>query len=175
MADIPEFNQADYEIIETMGTGSYGAVYKAKEKATGKVLALKAVNLEEGENLEDALVEIRVLKDCDSQQITRYFNCYRQGLNKLFITMELCELGSVMSILQKKKMVGYPEPVIAYIVDGILRGLAYLHSHHKLHRDIKGGNILVNSKGEVKLADFGITAMLNATWGRRNTFIGSPY
>ena len=125
--------------------------------------------------MEDALVEIQVLRDCDSPYVTRYLSCYRQGIDKLYVVMELCEVGSVMGMLPKLGMQGFPEPTIAYIVYGVLKGLEYLHHAHKMHRDIKGGNVLANSKGEVKLADFGITAMLQATWGRRNTFIGSPY
>lgn len=131
--------------------------------------------MEEGESMDDALVEIQVLRDCDSPYVTKYLNCYRQGFDKLFVVMELCEVGSVMGILSKLNLSGFSEPAIAYIIYGVLKGLEYLHKSHKIHRDIKGGNILANLKGEVKLADFGITAVLQATWGRRNTFIGSPY
>jgi serine/threonine protein kinase len=158
-----------------MGSGSYGSVYKVKVKSTGELAALKSIEMEEGESMDDALTEIQVLRDCDSKYVTRYLNCYRLGFDKLFVVMELCEHGSIMSIMSKLSLATLPENSIAYGIYGTLLGLQYLHKAHKMHRDIKGGNVLVNGKGEVKLADFGITAMLNATWGRRNTFIGSPY
>ena len=148
---------------------------QVKEKKSGQIVALKTIELEEGESMEDALVEIRVLRDCDSPYVTKYINCYRQGFDKLYVVMELCEVGSVLGMLPKLHLSGFPEPTIAYIISGVLHGLDYLHKAHKMHRDIKACNVLCNSKGEVKLADFGITAMLAATWGRRNTFIGSPY
>ena len=116
-----------------------------------------------------------MLRDCDTPYITKYMNCYRQGVDKLYVLMELCEIGSVMGMLPKLGLQGFPEPTIAYIMYGVLNGLLYLHKNHKMHRDIKGGNVLVSTTGQIKLADFGITAMLDNTWGRRNTFIGSPY
>lgn len=173
--DIPVYDPKLFQTIEKIGSGSYGSVYKAKEVKTGLIVALKAIELEEGDSMADALVEIQVLKDCDNPYVTRYLSCYRQGYDKLYVAMELCELGSIISTFPKLKITGLPEPAIAYVLSGTLKGLEYLHKQHKIHRDIKGGNILVNNKGEIKLADFGITAMLNKTWGRRNTFIGSPY
>ncbi|KAH7818116.1 putative serine/threonine-protein kinase 3 [Monocercomonoides exilis] len=173
--DIPEYNPSLYEVVDKMGSGSYGSVYKVRVKSTGELAALKTIEMEEGESMDDALTEIQVLRDCDSPYVTRYLNCYRQGFDKLYVVMELCEIGSITSLMSKLSLPGLPEPTIAYVIMGTLQGLRYLHGQHKMHRDIKGGNVLVNKKGEVKLADFGITAMLNATWGRRNTFIGSPY
>lgn len=175
MADLPVYDPKLFQTIEKIGSGSYGSVFKAKEIKTGRIVALKAIELEEGDSMADALVEIQVLKDCDCDYVTRYLSCYRQGFDKLYVAMELCELGSIISTFPKLKIDGLPEPAIAYVIFGTLKGLEYMHKRHKIHRDIKGGNILVNNKGEIKLADFGITAMLNKTWGRRNTFIGSPY
>lgn len=175
MSEFPVYDPKLYETLEKMGVGSYGSVFKVKEVATGNIYALKAIELEEGDNLEDALIEIKVLRDCNSRFVTKYLHAYRQGYDKLFVVMELCELGSIVSCFPKLKIKGLPEPAVAYIMLGVLYGLDYLHKQHKIHRDIKGGNVLVNNKGEIKLADFGITAQLNKTWGRRNTFIGSPY
>lgn len=149
--DIKEFNPSEYEVIEKMGSGSYGSVFKVylkcfpficcsvyfnhvvsncnqvKVKKTGELAALKTIEMEEGESIEDALVEIQVLRDCHSEFVTRYLDCYRKGFDKLYVVMELCEVGSVMSILQKLQMPGFPEPTIAYITYGILKGLEYLH------------------------------------------------
>ncbi|KAK2958086.1 putative serine/threonine protein kinase [Blattamonas nauphoetae] len=173
--EVPIFDPKRYEIIKQMGSGTYGAVYKARDVTTGQFVALKSMEIEEDDSLEDALVEIQVMYECKSPFITKYLSCARQGYTKLFITMELCECGSVSGLVAKQPNKTLPENVIAFIIQCTLQGLDYLHKLHKIHRDIKGGNILITSHGEIKLADFGIAAMLASTMGRRNTFIGSPY
>jgi len=89
--------------------------------------------------------------------------------------MEYCGAGSVTDLVKSTKGQSLKEEWIAYICREILRGLSYLHSNKVIHRDIKGQNVLLTDNAEVKLVDFGVSAQLDRTIGRRNTFIGTPY
>uniref|UniRef100_A0A673IAW9 non-specific serine/threonine protein kinase n=1 Tax=Sinocyclocheilus rhinocerous TaxID=307959 RepID=A0A673IAW9_9TELE len=91
------------------------------------------------------------------------------------LVMEFCGAGSITDLVKNTKGNTLKEEWIAYISREILRGLAHLHAHHVIHRDIKGQNVLLTENAEVKLVDFGVSAQLDRTVGRRNTFIGTPY
>uniref|UniRef100_A0A671Y4J1 non-specific serine/threonine protein kinase n=1 Tax=Sparus aurata TaxID=8175 RepID=A0A671Y4J1_SPAAU len=95
--------------------------------------------------------------------------------HQLWLVMEYCGAGSVTDLVKKTKGNCLKEDWIAYICREVLRGLSHLHSHHVIHRDIKGQNVLLTENAEVKLVDFGVSAQLDKTIGRRNTFIGTPY
>ncbi|KAJ3429067.1 sterile20-like kinase isoform b-related [Anaeramoeba flamelloides] len=162
-----------FELIEERGKGSYGSVYKARQKATGEIVAIKMISLEEDEGLDDIKIEIEILKKCKHKNIVKYIGTYFKK-DTLWIVMEYCGAGSVSDLCQILEK-GLSEQQIAAIMYGSLQGLNYFHSNRKIHRDIKGGNILLNDKGEVKLADFGVSAQLSKTMSQRNTFIGTPY
>uniref|UniRef100_A0A452SMD6 non-specific serine/threonine protein kinase n=1 Tax=Ursus americanus TaxID=9643 RepID=A0A452SMD6_URSAM len=91
------------------------------------------------------------------------------------LVMEFCGAGSVTDLIKNTKGNTLKEEWIAYICREILRGLSHLHQHKVIHRDIKGQNVLLTENAEVKLVDFGVSAQLDRTVGRRNTFIGTPY
>ncbi|XP_048234777.1 serine/threonine-protein kinase 4 [Ricinus communis] len=114
-----------------------------------------------------------MLQQCSHPNVVRYLGSY-QGEEYLWIVMEYCGGGSVADLMNVTE-----EPLeeyqIAYICREALKGLAYLHSIFKVHRDIKGGNILLTEQGEVKLGDFGVAAQLTRTMSKRNTFIGTPH
>uniref|UniRef100_A0A8D1Z0C2 non-specific serine/threonine protein kinase n=1 Tax=Sus scrofa TaxID=9823 RepID=A0A8D1Z0C2_PIG len=95
--------------------------------------------------------------------------------DQLWLVMEFCGAGSITDLVKNTKGNTLKEDWIAYISREILRGLAHLHIHHVIHRDIKGQNVLLTENAEVKLVDFGVSAQLDRTVGRRNTFIGTPY
>ncbi|XP_073874423.1 misshapen-like kinase 1 isoform X34 [Macaca fascicularis] len=95
--------------------------------------------------------------------------------DQLWLVMEFCGAGSVTDLVKNTKGNALKEDCIAYICREILRGLAHLHAHKVIHRDIKGQNVLLTENAEVKLVDFGVSAQLDRTVGRRNTFIGTPY
>lgn len=113
-----------------------------------------------------------MLKTCRHANIVAYHGSYL-WLQKLWICMEFCGAGSLQDIYQVTGSLS--ELQISYVCREVLQGLAYLHSQKKIHRDIKGANILINDSGEVKLADFGISAQIGATLARRLSFIGTPY
>lgn len=155
--------------------GAFGAVYKARNRITSQLVAIKFINVEEVAALADVAKEIQVLDGCDHPNIVRYMGCYKPiGEQDLWIVMEYCGGGSVAEVI---RVLNRPlsEDQIALIVRESLQGLKYLHSKAIVHRDIKGGNILLTDAGEVKLADFGVAAQLFSTIAKRQTFVGTPY
>eukprot|EP00796_Vickermania_ingenoplastis_P007071 gene7071-5009_t len=160
-----------FETIETIGKGNYGVVVKARHRESGDIVAIKQTLLAELIDVESAVKEIRVMEACHHPNVVLYYGAYRTP-TALWVAMEYCDGGSI-DLVRKILKQNLPEPLIAYVAHEALCGLQYMHEHHKIHRDIKAGNILFNSKGEVKLADFGITAELNHTFSRRNSSWGT--
>ncbi|KAM7487511.1 hypothetical protein LguiB_024995 [Lonicera macranthoides] len=163
-----------YDLLHELGKGSYGSVYKARDLRTSEMVAIKVISLSEGEEgYEEIRGEIEMLQQCSHPNVVRYLGSY-QGEEYLWIVMEYCGGGSVADLMNVTD-----EPLeeyqIAYICREALKGLSYLHSIFKVHRDIKGGNILLTEQGEVKLGDFGVAAQLTRTMSKRNTFIGTPH
>ncbi|XP_029412414.1 mitogen-activated protein kinase kinase kinase kinase 1 isoform X4 [Nannospalax galili] len=145
---------------------------EARDKVSKDVVALKMVKMEPDDDVSTLQKEILMLKTCRHANIVAYHGSYL-WMQKLWICMEFCGAGSLQDIYQVTGSL--TELQIGYVCREVLQGLAYLHSQKKIHRDIKGANILINDAGEVKLADFGISAQIGATLARRLSFIGTPY
>uniref|UniRef100_A0A3B3YET2 non-specific serine/threonine protein kinase n=1 Tax=Poecilia mexicana TaxID=48701 RepID=A0A3B3YET2_9TELE len=125
--------------------------------------------------------EINMLKKYSNHRnIATYFGVFVKkqppGIDdQLWLVMEFCGAGSVTDLIKNTKGNSLKEDWNAYICREILRGLAHLHHHKVIHRDIKGQNVLLTENAEVKLVDFGVSAQMDRTVGKRNTFIGTPY
>ncbi|XP_022167502.1 serine/threonine-protein kinase 3 [Myzus persicae] len=160
-----------FDIICKLGEGSYGSVFKALHKESGQVLAIKQVPVDT--DLQEIIKEISIMQQCDSPYVVKYYGSYFKNTD-LWIVMEYCGAGSVSDIMRLRKKT-LSEDEIATILSDTLKGLEYLHLRRKIHRDIKAGNILLNSEGHAKLADFGVAGQLTDTMAKRNTVIGTPF
>ncbi|KAL0406780.1 UNVERIFIED_CONTAM: Serine/threonine-protein kinase [Sesamum latifolium] len=159
--------------LELIGRGSFGDVYRGFDKELKKEIAIKVIDLEESEDeIEDIQKEIAVLSECRSPYITEYYCSYLRQ-TKLWIVMEYMAGGSVADLIQPNQPLD--EGSIACITRDLLHAIEYLHNEGKIHRDIKAANILLTENGDVKVADFGVSAQLTRTISRRKTFVGTPF
>ncbi|CAB1336994.1 unnamed protein product [Coregonus sp. 'balchen'] len=160
---------------------------------TGQLAAIKVMDVTEAawpqtqgpaavpEEEEEIKLEINMLKTYSHHRnIATYYGAFVKKSpagqdDQLWLVMEYCGAGSVTDLVKKTKGNCLKEDWIAYICREVLRGLSHLHSYHVIHRDIKGQNVLLTENAEVKLVDFGVSAQLDRTVGKRNTFIGTPY
>uniref|UniRef100_A0A087XSY3 non-specific serine/threonine protein kinase n=1 Tax=Poecilia formosa TaxID=48698 RepID=A0A087XSY3_POEFO len=154
--------------------------FQGRHVKTGQLAAIKVMDVT-GDEEEEIKAEINMLKKYSHHRnIATYYGAFIKknppGMDdQLWLVMEFCGAGSVTDLIKNTKGNSLKEEWIAYICREILRGLTHLHQHKVIHRDIKGQNVLLTENAEVKLVDFGVSAQLDRTVGRRNTFIGTPY
>eukprot|EP00501_MAST-03F_sp_TOSAG23-6_P002249 GSMAST32.ASY1.ANO1.2349.1 assembled CDS len=159
-----------FKLLDRLGKGSFGAVYQAEHLETNQIVAIKVIRLPTHKGMKD---EIEMLRACSHPNIVRYIGTYYKE-NAVWITMEQCVYGSVSDIYNRRGIPFTPNE-ISIILQDSLRGLSYLHSKKIIHRDIKGGNILLASGGVAKMADFGVSTMLSGNVAKSSTFVGTPY
>ncbi|XP_030578950.1 mitogen-activated protein kinase kinase kinase kinase 2 [Archocentrus centrarchus] len=147
-------------------------VTQARNIRTSELAAIKIVKLDSGDDITPIQQEITMMKECKHKNIVAYFGSYHRN-TKLWICMEYCGGGSLQDIYHVTGPL--KEKQIAFVCRETLQGLYHLHETGKMHRDIKGANILLTERGDVKLADFGIAAEISASVAKRKSFIGTPY
>jgi len=168
---VPNSNPASqYTLLEKLGTGSFGTVWKAIHNDTKQIVAVKQIDLEDSDDdISEIQQEIANLAAFDSEYVTRYYGSFVVQY-KLWIIMEYLAGGSCLDLL---KPGAFGEAHIATLCRELLLGLDYLHSEGMIHRDIKAANVLLSASGKVKLADFGVAAQITNTL--RHTFVGTPF
>ncbi|KAG9262421.1 serine/threonine-protein kinase 10 isoform X1 [Astyanax mexicanus] len=162
-----------WQIVGELGDGAFGKVYKAQNKQSGILAAAKVIDTKTEEELEDYMVEIDILASCDHHHIVKLLDAFYYD-SKLWILIEFCAGGAVDAVMLELER-PLTEPQIRVVCRQTLEALLYLHEIKVIHRDLKAGNILLTLDGEVKLADFGVSAKNTKTLQRRDSFIGTPY
>ncbi|VDK41653.1 unnamed protein product [Taenia asiatica] len=160
----------DYKLIRSIGVGTYGEALRLNTK---DYAAVKIIKVDAKDDIKAVLQEIQTLRDCRHRNIVEFYDSYFRH-NKLWICMEFCGGYSMQDIYTNTRK-PVDEDCIAFLSRETLRGIAYMHSQGKIHRDIKGANILLCNDGAVKIADFGVAAQITHTIQRRNSLIGTPY
>ena len=173
---------AEWELLESIGEGTYGEVFKVRHKKTGEFAAAKIME-SINEVMEEIEEEYRILKELsDHPNLPKFNGIYAKKTSEgsdeqLWLVLELCSNGSVTDLAKSLIKMGrkLDESLIAYILRQTLLALEHLHKNHVMHRDIKGHNILITEAGVIKLVDFGVSAHLKSTMSRRNTSVGTPF
>ncbi|XP_061749360.1 myosin-IIIb-like isoform X2 [Nerophis ophidion] len=179
---------ANWDIVETIGKGTYGKVYRVTNKKDGSQAAVKVLdpinhtrhsNRDVDEEIE---AEYNIFRSLSNHpNVVKFYGMFYKSENvsggQLWLVLELCNGGSVTELIKGLLMRGQrlQEPVIAYILYSALLGLQHLHNNRIIHRDVKGNNILLTTEGGVKLVDFGVSAQLTSARLRRNTSVGTPF
>ncbi|XP_042544148.1 nik-related protein kinase [Dipodomys spectabilis] len=193
-----------FSLDKTIGLGTYGRIYLGLHEKTGAFTAVKVMNARKtplpeigrrvrvnkyqksvgwrySDEEEDLRTELNLLRKYSfHKNIVSFYGAFFKlsppgHRHQLWMVMELCAAGSVTDVVRMTKNQSLKEDWIAYICREVLQGLAHLHAHRVIHRDIKGQNVLLTHNAEVKLVDFGVSAQVSRTNGRRNSFIGTPY
>lgn len=170
-------NAKDYKLYEEVGEGVSATVYRALCIPFNEIVAVKVLDLEKCNNdLDGIRREVQTMSLISHPNLLQAHCSFTAG-HSLWVVMPYMTGGSCMHIMKSAFPEGFEEPVIATLLHEVLKALVYLHSHGHIHRDVKSGNILVDTKGFVKLADFGVSACMFDTGDRqrsRNTFVGTP-
>ncbi|KAI3474894.1 hypothetical protein Pfo_030205 [Paulownia fortunei] len=167
----------DYKLYEEVGEGVSATVYRALCVPLNERVAIKVLDLEKCNNdLDGIRREVQTMILIDHPNVLRAHCSFTAGHN-LWVVMPYMAGGSCLHIMKSAYPEGFEEPVIATLLREVLKALVYVHAHGHIHRDVKAGNILIDSNGTVKLADFGVAACMFDTGDRqrsRNTFVGTP-
>ncbi|XP_075896017.1 LOW QUALITY PROTEIN: myosin-IIIb [Nelusetta ayraudi] len=171
----------NWDIVETIGKGTYGKVYRVTSRKDGSQAAVKVLDPINDVD-EEIEAEYNILRSLSNHpNVVKFYGMFYKSDNlsggQLWLVLELCNGGSVTELIKGLLIRGcrLQEPVISYILYSALLGLQHLHNNRIIHRDVKGNNILLTAEGGVKLVDFGVSAQLTSARLRRNTSVGTPF
>ncbi|PFX28944.1 Myosin-IIIa [Stylophora pistillata] len=171
----------EWELVERIGEGTYGEVFNARNKISGEIAAAKVIDSIH-EKIEEVLPELEILSKYSTHPNIAGFhgafmNVDTKRHDQLWLVMELCRGGSVTNLVKslRKKGKYLEEDLIAYILFETLKGIEHLHRHNVMHRDIKGPNVMLTNRAEIRLIDFGVSAELSNILMRRNSSVGTPF
>ncbi|KAL7842266.1 hypothetical protein SRHO_G00239550 [Serrasalmus rhombeus] len=169
-AKVGELKDDDFQRICELGAGNGGVVNKVCHKPSGLIMARKLIHLEIKPAIRNQIIrELQVLHECNSPYIVGFYGAFYSD-GEISICMEHMDGGSLDQVLKEARRI--PEEILGKVSIAVLRGLAYLREKHQImHRDVKPSNILVNSRGEIKLCDFGVSGQLIDSMA--NSFVGT--
>ncbi|XP_066449188.1 STE20-like serine/threonine-protein kinase isoform X2 [Eleutherodactylus coqui] len=165
--------EENWEILTELGDGAFGKVYKTHHKKRQELAAVKILEISSEEDLEDHVSEINILGKCQHPNILKLLEAIFWD-RQLWIVLEFCPGGALDGVMLELGH-GLAEGQIRVVCYQTLLGLQHLHSQKIIHRDLKAGNILLTQPGDIRLADFGVSAVNSQTLQRRSSFIGTPY
>ncbi|RLN43021.1 serine/threonine-protein kinase fray2-like isoform X2 [Panicum miliaceum] len=170
-------NPGDYRLMEEVGYGAHAVVYRAIFLPRNEVVAVKCLDLDQlNNNIDEVQREAQIMSLIDHPNVIRAY-CSFVVEHSLWVIMPFMTEGSCLHLMKISYQDGFDEPVIGSILKETLKALEYLHRQGQIHRDVKAGNILIDSAGVVKLGDFGVSACMFDRGDRqrsRNTFVGTP-
>ncbi|KAG2547829.1 hypothetical protein PVAP13_9KG127900 [Panicum virgatum] len=170
-------NPGDYRLMEEVGYGAHAVVYRAIFLPRDEVVAVKCLDLDQlNNNIDEIQREAQIMSLIDHPNVIRAY-CSFVVEHSLWVIMPFMTEGSCLHLMKISYQDGFDEPVIGSILKETLKALEYLHRQGQIHRDVKAGNILIDSAGIVKLGDFGVSACMFDRGDRqrsRNTFVGTP-
>ncbi|XP_032241097.1 myosin-IIIb isoform X3 [Nematostella vectensis] len=171
----------DWQLVESIGEGTYGEVYKVRNVKTGEIAAAKVID-SILEKIEEVLPELEILKKfSDHPNIAGFHGAFIQRdpnrQDQLWLVMELCRGGSVTNLVKNliKKGKSLEEDLVAYILHETLKGVEYLHRKNVMHRDIKGANVMLTNEADIRLIDFGVSSELTNALMKKNSSVGTPF
>jgi len=163
-----------YNNFDKIGEGAAGEVFAATDTRTKKIVAVKKMEMNQ-ENTKLLITEIGIMKTSHHDNIVDFYDSFMIDDRQLWVVMEMMDGGCLTDILELYGQIELTEPHIAFVCRESLKALSYIHSLHRIHRDIKSDNVLLSVEGGVKLADFGYAAQLTQKQSKRNTVVGTPY
>jgi serine/threonine protein kinase len=157
--------------LDKIGQGSQASVFKAEIRSLKKIIALKEIFIQNSNDLKNLKNELLILQGCQHPNLVAFFG-FNTHENRIQVAIEYLDFGKLNYLMQLEGAL--PEPIVSVIGLQILKGLEYLHANRKIiHRDLKPSNVLLNTIGDVKISDFGISRQVMGTEGNANTYVGT--
>ncbi|PKA49978.1 Mitogen-activated protein kinase kinase 4 [Apostasia shenzhenica] len=164
---------SDFEKIKVLGHGNGGTVYQVRHRYTGAIYAMKTLTADDPVRRQQISREVDILRRTDSPAVVRCHGVIPTPSGDIALLLEHMDAGSLDSLLSARGRSAVSEPALAGMARQVLLGLSYLHSQQIVHRDIKPGNLLVNSAGEIKIADFGVSRIMRRSLDPCVSYVGT--